>query len=147
MVRRKKYIETNKETNFKKWLKILCSPGFIMEFLILVIHPLPYIEYEYTFKILNMLGSKDQLVDVNYMLGDFLFAYMFLRVYFLLRTVSNFSYYSNLNSKKICSKYGFESNTSFVLKASILKHPGLTILLVSITSIMWLSYLLRIFER
>jgi hypothetical protein len=94
-----------------------------------------------------MLGSKDRYVPVKYMLGDFLFAFMFMRFYFLIRTIMNFSAYSDLNSKKTCSKYGFEADTPFCFKALILKHPGLTVLFTAVLSIMWLSYLLRIFEK
>jgi hypothetical protein len=97
--------------------------------------------------ILNMLGSKDAMVPVKYMLGDFLFAFMFFRFYFLIRTIMNFSTYSDLNSKKVCRNNHFESNTSFCVKALILKSPGMTILITSVLSIMWLSYLLRIFEK
>lgn len=119
----------------------------IFEILILVIHPFPNLEEEYTFKIINMLGSKDQLVDVKYMLSDFLFAFMFLRFYFVLRTITNFSIYSELNSQRICNNNGFHTNLSFCLKANIQKNPGMTILLTALGSIMWLSYLLRIFEK
>jgi len=97
--------------------------------------------------ILNMLGSKDQYVPVNYMLSDFLFAFMFCRFYFLIRTLMNFSVYSELYSKRVCAKYKFEASTSFCIKALITKQPGLTIFLTALISIMWLSYLLRIFER
>lgn len=81
------------------------------------------------------------------MLGDFMFAFMFLRCYFIVRTIMNFTSYSNLNSKKICYKYGFESDTSFCFKALIQKHPGRTVAFTALFSIAWLSYLLRIFER
>jgi hypothetical protein len=95
------------------------SKECIFEILLLIIHPFPYLEEEYTFKILNMLGSKDQFVDVKYMLSDFLFAFMFFRCYFFLRTVTNFSMYSELNSRRICGNNGFLVNASFVLKANI----------------------------
>jgi hypothetical protein len=72
---------------------------------------------------------------------------MFFRVYFLIRTIMNFCAYSELYSKRVCKKYGFESNTSFCLKALIKKSPGGTILVITVISIMWLSYVLRIFER
>jgi hypothetical protein len=72
---------------------------------------------------------------------------MFLRVYFLIRTIMNFCPFSALYSKRICKKYGFESDTAFCIKALIKKSPGGTILVVSSISIMWLSYVLRIFER
>ena len=104
-------------------------------------------EEEYTFKILNMLGTKDKMVDVRYMLSDFLFAYMFLRFYFFMRTVTNFSIYSELNSRRICSNNGFAVGIGFVLKANVQKRPGSTVLFISCISVMWLSYLLRIFEK
>jgi hypothetical protein len=94
-----------------------------------------------------MLGSKNEYVPVHYMLSDFLFAFMFLRFYFLIRTLMNFSVYSELYSKRVCAKYKFEASTSFCIKALITKSPGLTIFLTAMISIMWLSYLLRIFER
>lgn len=94
-----------------------------------------------------MLSSKDMEVDVHYMLSDFLFAFMFLRFYFLVRTLMNFSVYSELYSKRVCAKYKFEASTSFCVKALITKQPGTTIFLTAVISIMWLSYLLRIFER
>lgn len=100
--RRRNYLNKTKTTHFAKWLKKVFSRECIFEILLLVIHPFPYVEQEYTFKILNMLGSKDQMVDVKYMLSDFLFAFMFLRFYFLLRTITNFSIYSELNSRRIC---------------------------------------------
>ena len=81
------------------------------------------------------------------MLSDFLFAFMFLRCYFLLRTITNFSIYSELNSRRICSNNGFKVNASFVLKANIQKRPGTTVLFTAVFSIMWLSQLLRVFEK
>lgn len=115
--------------------------------MILVIHPLPYIEEEFTFKIINMPHKKNELVDVKYMLSDFLFAFMFLRFYFVIRTITSFSLFSELDSKKVCKRFGFESDSSFILKASMTKNTGLTLSFVFIGSIMWLSYLLRIFEK
>jgi hypothetical protein len=88
-----KSIKFQKESHFKKWCAVIFSLNFLFEVLLLVIHPLPYYEKEYTFMILNMLSSKDAYVPVKYMLGDFLFAFMFMRVYFLIRTIFNFSIY------------------------------------------------------
>lgn len=104
-------------------------------------------EKQYPVKILNMLSTKDNYVDVNYFLSDFLFAFMFMRFYYLIRTLMNFSVYSELYSKRVCYKYKFEASTSFCVKALISKQPGLTIFLTTMISVMWLSYLLRIFER
>jgi hypothetical protein len=120
---------------------------FLFEFTILAVHPLPYMDVEYDIPILDMLGQKKQRFIVKYMLSDFIFAFMFLRVYFVIRTLMNFCPYSEMYSKRICAKYGFEPTTSFCLKALIKKQPGTTILVTSVISILWLSYVLRIFER
>jgi hypothetical protein len=93
------------------------SAEFLWEVLILIPHPLPYYEREYTVNIIDMFATKSKLVPVNYMLGDFLFALMFMRFYFILKTVMNFSMYSDLGSKKICKNNGFESNPAFCFKA------------------------------
>jgi hypothetical protein len=119
----------------------------IFEVVILCVHPFPYIEEEYKFKIVNMFGDKSKMEDVSYLLSDFLFAFMFLRFYFLLRTVTNFSVFSDLSSQKICQSNGFTSNMSFVLKANIQKNTGATVIFCAVASVMWLSYLLRIFEK
>ncbi len=85
---------------------MILSWEFIFEFTILAIHPLPNYDAEYHFLIIDMLSTKSKLVPVTYNLSDFLFAFMFLRVYFLIRTLLNFTDFSDLYSKKICAKYG-----------------------------------------
>jgi len=90
---------------------------FLFEFTTLAIHPLPNYDAEYIFDIIDMLGSKSKLVAVKYNLSDFLFAFMFMRIYFLIRTLLNFSIFSDLYSKRVCAKYGFEASTSFYVKA------------------------------
>lgn len=119
----------------------------MFELLILVIHPFPYFEKVYTYYIIDMLSTKSMYVPVHYYLSDFLFAFMFLRFYYIIRTLMNFSIYSELYSKRVCSKYKVASGTSFCLKALITKTPGMFVLITFSLSIMWLSYLLRIFER
>lgn len=112
-----KRIKFKKDSPFYKWMVKIFSTEFLVEVLILCIHPLPYYEKEYTVYVINMLTTKDAYVPVHYMLGDFLFAFMFLRFYFLIRTIMNFSTFSDLSSMKICKNNGFESNTSFCFKA------------------------------
>ena len=57
--RRTKFIEKNKISHFSKWLSLIFSTECLFEVCLLVIHPFPNLEQEYTFKILNMLGTKD----------------------------------------------------------------------------------------
>lgn len=127
-------------------MSLLLSWEFFFEVGILLIHPLPY-DVEYTFYIIDMLGTKSKLVPVSYRQSDFLFALMFLRVYFLLKTLMNFTIYSDLYSRKVCSKYAVESNNSFYIKALYVKRPGMIITMICSISVLFLSYVLRIFER
>jgi hypothetical protein len=67
-----------------------------------MVHPLPYYEQEYPVEMLDMLGTKTQQIEVKYMLGDFMFAIMLLRFYFLFRTLLNLNLFAELTSKRIC---------------------------------------------
>ena len=94
-----------------------------------------------------MMGSKDQMLPISYYLSDVLFALMFLRVYFLIRTLLNFTSYSDLYSKKVAVKHGVEPSTGFFVRALYAKETGLVIVMTSTISIAVLAYVLRIFER
>ena len=50
------------------------------------------------------------LVSTYYLVGDFLFAFKFLRIYFVIRAVFNYVQYMDLYSKKLCKKYGFTAS-------------------------------------
>jgi len=73
------------------------------------------------FYVIDMLSSKSTTIPITYTLSDFLLAFMFLRMYFLVRTLLNFTVYADLYSKKVCAKYGFEGSTSFFIKALYVK--------------------------
>lgn len=94
-----------KNSHFKMFIGLIFTWEFLFEFTILLVHPPPYVEVEYNIPILDMLGNKNTFKPVKYMLSDFLFAFMFLRVYFVVRTLMNFSPYSEMHSKRICAKY------------------------------------------
>jgi hypothetical protein len=112
-----------------------------------MVHPIPFYEREYRVPMLDMLATKTTYIDVRYMIGDFLFAFMLLRFYFLVRTLMNLNLYSELTSKRICGKYQIQPGVSFSMKALIKERPGITVFLTALISILWLAYLLRIFER
>jgi hypothetical protein len=135
------------DSNMSKFLKLLYSREFFFELVILLIHNVPNYDFEITFYIIDMLNTKSVEIPVVYRLSDFIFALMFLRVYFLIRTFFTFTIYADLHAKKVCAKYGVEADTAFYVKALFTKRPGLITFLVATTSILFLSYLLRIFER
>lgn len=143
----KKMVHSGGQSNIQKWVKLLCTWEFFIEFMILAVHPLPYIEHEYNVQMLDMAVTKKNYINVRYMLGDFLFAWMLLRFYFVVRALMNLNLFSELSSKRICGKYQVKAGTAFCLKALISERPGSTVFLLTVISILWLSYLLRIFER
>jgi hypothetical protein len=90
------------KSTFHKWLELINTGEFWFEFTILAIHPIPYYEWVFDIDIIDM-GSKKDTNPVTYMLcGDFLFAAMIMRLYFLIRTLMNFSVFAELYSKRIC---------------------------------------------
>ncbi len=70
---------------------------FIFEFLILCIHPIPYYDKAYTFYFMN-INTKTAYQPFHYSLSHFLFCFMFLRVYFVIRTIMNYTMYQELHS-------------------------------------------------
>lgn len=86
-------------------MKTILTTEFFFEVFILLVHPIPYYEKVFLFEIIDMLDTKTTYVEVYYMLSDFLYAFMYLRFYFLIKTFLNLSIYADLYSKKICSKY------------------------------------------
>ncbi len=49
-------------SHFRKWLKQLYKTEFILQFMILIVHPLPYYDSEYKIEMLDMLTTKTQYV-------------------------------------------------------------------------------------
>ena len=97
------------KTNFQKLIELINTWEFFFEFLLLAVHPLPYYEKYFDFWIIDMLETKTVYKPVRYLLcEDFLFAFMCCRVYFVVRTIMNFSLFAELYSKKVCMKYGFK---------------------------------------
>ena len=84
--------------------------------------------------------------EVIYLLSEFLLAFMWLRIFFLIRSVFNYSIYTDPYSRKLCKSYGFTANVSFTMKCHILINPGKTVFILFSTTIFVLSYILRIME-
>lgn len=86
-------------------------------------------------------------VTVSFLLGDFLLALMFLRISFLVKSIFNYSQYTDIYSKRLCETYGFSANARFTLKCFVQNNPGVTAAGTFLTTILVFAYLLRLFER
>ena len=71
---------------------------------------------------------------------------MFVRVIFLIRTIFNYSTFTDLYSKRLCESYGFTANVRFTFKCLIIRNPGLTTFCTITVSTFMLAYFLRVFE-
>ena len=89
--------------------KKLWNKGFISEIAILLISPIPYFDCYIT-----IIGKGD--FEVVYLLSEFLIAIMWFRLFFLIRSIFNYSIYTDAYSKKLCKSYGFTAGARFTLK-------------------------------
>lgn len=81
-------------------------------------------------------------------LGDILFTLMFFRLFFVSRSLFNYSVYTDPYSKKLCrQQYGFGSGMRFAMRVGLITNPGLFALQWFIFSILMGSYMMRVLER
>lgn len=79
-------------------------------------------------------------------MSDFFLAFMFLRISLLIRSIFNYTMFTDLYAKRLCESYGFTANVRFTFKCFIIRNPGTTVICTLTTSILVFSYILRIFE-
>ena len=102
-------------------------------------HPLPFFDMY-----LNMRCDGNN--NVTILLNDCLFAFMFFRLFFLVRTSFNYSIYSDAVSRKICKSYGFVADLRFTLKCFLLINPEKAVFVMFFGTVFLFAYLVRIFE-
>lgn len=124
--------------NFFSW-------NLLFDVIILTLQPFPYLDFEITLSEYN--NSGDEVIAPIYLLSDFLLLLMFLRLYIVIRNIFNHSQFSDPYAKLHCERYGFTANTRFVFKCYLLRYPGYTVLSTLFSSILVLSYMMRIAER
>lgn len=83
---------------------------------------------------------------VIYLLSDFMMAFMWIRIYNLVRTMLNQSIFMDAISKKMCNQYGFNVGIKFCLKAYLKLQPEKTVLLIFSGTVLITAYLLRVCE-
>ena len=71
---------------------------------------------------------------------------MFFRIYFLFKSIFNYSIFTDAFSKGLCRDYGFYPGQRFILKCLFVSSPTTTVLVMFITTTLLLAYVLRIFE-
>ena len=119
--------------------KHLVTRYFVLEILILLTCPIPFYDRYITLK---CNGGE----NVTLLLSDYMLAFMFLRLYYLIRASFNYRIYSDALSKKVCKAYGFDSGFKFAVKCKLLIDPEATVCIMFIGTVCIFAYLVRIFE-
>ena len=111
-----------------------------------MIVPLPYYDPIIVLLSYNLQDDDSTKVHVYYLLSDLILAFMFIRIYFIIRVIFNYSKYSDEFSQKIAHHHGISANMRYAFKARLTRFPSQTITLLFIWSTFVLAYVLRIFE-
>lgn len=115
----------------------------LKEIAMVIISPYPFF-YGYTYNEYHMYGDKSGTFLVN----DLLLCFMiFLRVYFVARSILSISYYTDPRPQRVCAIYGADAGYSFALKALMKEKPWTVLGVALLVSVFVFGYCLRIFER
>jgi len=128
-------INENERHSYNKFFTM----NYLGEMLILMLVPIPFVD-----KYVEMTCRGN--IKVVYLMSDFLFACMWLRLYFLIQTIFNFSIYRDPLSKKLCQAYGFKGGIFYAIKCNLLLSPINTCLGLFMVTIFTAAYVIRIFE-
>eukprot|EP00356_Strombidium_inclinatum_P013518 CAMPEP_0170485884 /NCGR_PEP_ID=MMETSP0208-20121228/5041_1 /TAXON_ID=197538 /ORGANISM="Strombidium inclinatum, Strain S3" /LENGTH=273 /DNA_ID=CAMNT_0010759673 /DNA_START=617 /DNA_END=1437 /DNA_ORIENTATION=- len=143
--------------------KRLINKSFLIEILSLMVFPYPFFEMYVWFSYRNPSPNPNpdsaptdvpkedsntwqRELHIYYFLSDFLLAFMFVRLFYVLRSIFNYSIYTDAFSKVLCKSYGFTSGVRFTLKSMLAEKPEKTIFSAFFGSLLVLAYLMRIFE-
>ena len=120
------------------------SKFFILEMMLLTVSPLPGVFWSLKFEYFADEDRRTVVVEECY--SHYVLAFMFLRVYFVVKWILNQSFYTDAFSKKLCNEYGFYPGFRFVFKSKFIKSPERAIITLFVVTVGILSYITRIFE-
>ena len=109
------------------------------ELLALIVIPIPYFD-------LYIKLQCEGDIAVVYLLSDFLFAFMWVRLFFLFRTMYNYSIFSDAFAKNVCRSYGLDTTMSYQISCHLSEYPNRTVLFLFFSTVLSSAYLVRIFE-
>lgn len=111
---------------------------FVVETLLLLIIPIPGYD---RYVIMNCTNK-----DTVYLLSEWQLTFMCCRIYFLIRSLLNFTEFMDPYAKKLCKAYGFENSVLFTIKSNLLICPEKTASYIFLVTLFLFAYLIRIFE-
>lgn len=104
-----------------------------------LLHCPPFVSFYFTTKTTYLYHETS--------ISIFLTNLMFLRLYLILRLITNLSQWTNINSEDACEKEGFEASFTFALKGLLKEKPYQMLLINFSCSIIIFGFSVRSFER
>jgi hypothetical protein len=133
---------------------ILKSWSFWAEILLMAFTPMPFMRFLVYIDTTNWIDPSGEYpagshyYKTPYLFEDFAVAMMFCRLYFVMKGVIVILPPNNtLYNKRVAHESEFADSVSFQIKGAYRAAPYLITLVIAGSSILVLSYLLRIFER
>ena len=120
------------------FFKTSYSKRLIAELALNLIHPIPYLEYEFKFVILGK--------HITYQLVTFLSSLEFLKLYHIYRLFATYSRFNSILSKKYCISYGSKASTMFAVKCELKEKPFFILIFTLFNIGLFLGLLVRFFE-
>ena len=109
-----------KEKMIKYQTRIVTRSLFIHIF-ICIVQPIPFLDFQVDIREYD--SEIKSYVYVQFLFSDLLYAMMFFRAYLVIRTISNYSMFTNYNANVVCNNYGFNPSMGFNFKSNIILHP------------------------
>lgn len=100
--------------------------------------PIPYFDM--------YIDTHNKGKTTTYLLSEFILAFMWLRIFFVVRSIFNYSVYTDAYSKKLCQSYGFSAGVRFTFKCQMIVNPEWTVFIIFTSMVFIFSYILRVFE-
>ena len=134
-------IEREKKSfeNFHNFLKSKHFRRFLLEFLLVIVHSPPGINYTFNFQQYGAI--------IEYSIDTITTQILYLRIYLVFRAWANYSEWNSNMISECCEAEGCEAGTLFALKANFKERPYTTLLSVMLMSIILFGLALRGFER
>jgi hypothetical protein len=152
-------IYTNEEAVMRRKLskkkqkrqKKVFSSQFFIELILLLIFPYPHMAGTLTLTTYRVAYNEENhfqtTADLCYTLPELFYTFTFVRLFFLLRALFNFTPYQDDYARYYCARYQTKANVRFSIRCILKTRPFLMIVSVIFPSFFILGIFLRVFER
>lgn len=116
---------------------------FLFEVGVLCVFPYPY----YNEKVYIPLRWHFDIISTCYNASEILYTLMYLRIFFIIRALVNYSSFHNSKARALCKDYKVKANFRFLLKCMVVKYPIITISALTVLWVIVFTIVFRVYER